>query len=216
MNFLINKYLKTEDFNPTDDKIAIVIKEFTLKKNPDWPFRYSEPYIVSMAIDQSGANNPAIDFNILPFPQVRKGDTVDFGGQGHLIYGPSNPGEFVAYSVLFMESDSDMRQLGENIEKIVKSEAVNIGMKELLKAVPTFSTASMLLLKLSEIIAGRMKENRDDQLFRRNGTLLRDVKPPYDVLRTYIGNNDYIESKISIIPLTKSLGLGKDTKRINL
>ena len=92
---LFSEAMQFDLFNPKEDKIAVVIKEFTLLKKADGPLqRYSEPYIVSMAIDQYGANNPAIDFNILPYPKVRKGDVIDFGGQGHLIYGPANPGEF--------------------------------------------------------------------------------------------------------------------------
>jgi len=43
-------------FNPQSDKIAVVVKEFTLKRKSEVFFdRYSEPYIVSMAIDEGGA-----------------------------------------------------------------------------------------------------------------------------------------------------------------
>jgi hypothetical protein len=216
MNFSINEYIKPEGFDKIRDKIAIVINDFELKKNPDWPFRYSEPYIVSMAIDQGGANNPAIDFNILPFPKVRKGNTVTFDGQGHLIYGPANPGEFVAYTILFMESDQDMRDLGQDIEDIIKSEAVQGGIKDVLAANPTFSTASMVLLKLTEIIADRMKKNRDDELYRRNGTLLRDVEPPFDIQTTFERENDFIKSRVSVVPLKAELAVEKNTKRIEL
>jgi hypothetical protein len=216
MNFSISEYLKTEGFDPFADKIAIVINSFELKKNPDWPFRYSEPYIVSMAIDQGGANNPSIDFNILPFPKVRKDDNITFDGQGHLLYGPANPGEFVAYTILFMESDSDIRNLGQDIEEIIKSEALQLGMKELLTANPTFSTSAMLLLKLSEVIASGMKKNKDDELYRRNGTLLRDVDPPFDISKSYEGENDYIKSRVSVVPLTRDLDVEKNTKKIEL
>lgn len=214
-SFLAN--LKTEKFLPKEDKIAVVIKQFTLLKKADgFLQRYSEPYILSLAIDESGANSPAIDFNILPFPHVRKGDTIDFDGQGHLIYGPANPGEFVAYSVLYMESDQDIRDLGSSIEKIVKDEAVKMGVKALLKAVPTYSTAITVLTELTSLVSKKMQENKDDELFRRNGTLLRDVTPAYDILRTYTGRNDYIESKVSVIPLTESNRLGKASKSIQL
>lgn len=216
MNFAIEDYIKTEGFDPMQDKIAIVINDFTLKKNPDWPFRYSEPYIISMAIDQGGANNPAIDFNILPFPKVRKNNTVSFDGQGHLIYGPANPGEFVAYTILFMENDSDMRNIGQAIEEIIQSEAAGMGMKALLEANPTFSTSAMLLSKLAEIIASRMKKNADDELHRRNGTLLRDVETPYEISRTFEGGNDFIASRLTVVPLTSELNTEKNTKRISL
>lgn len=216
MNFAINDFVKAEGFNPQEDKIAIVINEFTLRKNPDWPFRYSEPYIVSMAIDQAGANTPAIDFNILPFPKVRRDDTITFDGQGHLIYGPANPGEFVAYTILFIESDSDMRNLGQAIQDIIVSEAAQKGMKRLLASLPTFSNAGMLLLQLADTIAAQMKKNKDDELYRRNGTLLRDVNPPYDISASFEGSNDFIRSKVSVVPLTAALSVEKNTTKIIL
>lgn len=209
--------LKSQDFNPKKDKIAVVVKQFTLLKKADsFLQRYSEAYIVSLAIDESGANSPAIDFNILPFPNVRKGDTIDFEGQGHLVYGPDNPGEFVAYTILFMESDQDIRNLGKSIEKTVKDEATKMAIKALLSAVPTYGTAITLLTELTSLVSKRMQENKDDELFRRNGTLLKDVVPAYDILRTYTGKNDYIQSKVSIIPLSSSNKLGKASKRIKL
>jgi len=206
-----------ESFNPHRDKIAVVLKEFTLKKNSDGLLdRFSEPYIVSMAIDENGAKSPAIDFNILPFPNVKKGDTLSFDGQGHLIYGPNNPGQFLVYSVLFMESDRDMRNFGHLVEDILKSEAINSSAKLLLAASPTYSTALNVLQKISELTALQLQKNKDDELFRRNGTLLRDVIPPYDILRTYKSENRYIRMNSAIIPLKESNHVGVQVKRINL
>ena len=147
---------------------------------------------------------------------MRKGNTVTFDGQGHLIYGPANPGEFVAYTILFMESDQDMRDLGQTIEDIIKSEALQGGIKDVLASNPTFSTASMVLLKLTGIIADRMKKNKDDELYRRNGTLLRDVEPPFDIQNTIVRENDFIKSRVSVVPLKAELAVEKNTKRIEL
>ena len=206
-----------ENFNPKTDKIAVVVKEFTLKKKSEVFFdKYSEPYIVSMAIDESGAKSPAIDFNILPFPNVKKGDKVSFDGVGHLIYGPNNPGEFLAYSILFMESDQDVRDFGKTVEEVMKSEAIKIGAKALLAAVPTYGTAITILQKLTELMAVQLQKNKDDELFRRNGALLRDVIPAYDILRTYESSNDYIHTKTSVIPLLESNNLGSQIKKVQL
>lgn len=206
-------------FDKNTDKIAIAIKEFTLLRNVDWerPFDcYSEPYIVSVAIDSSGASTPSIDFNVKPFARVRRGDTITFDGQGHLIYGPKNPGEFVAYSMLFMESDQDVRDFGQMIGDIISSEAINLGLKAILAANPTWNLAITITEKLIDVIASTMKAKKDDELFRRNGTLLRDVEPPYDILRSYIGRNDTIECKTSIIALEQSNMLGKQVETISL
>lgn len=205
------------NFNPTSDKIAVVIKEFTLKRKSEiFLDKYSEPYIVSMAIDEAGANNPAIDFNILPFPNVHKGDKVSFDGQGHLIYGPKNPGAFLAYSILFLESDKEVRAFGELMEEIIKSEAVNISTKALLLAAPTYSTAITVLQKVAGLITTLLQKNKDDVLYRRNGTLLRGVNPPYDILRTYESSNNFIAVKTAIIPLHTSNKLGAQPKKIKL
>ncbi|SEH05035.1 hypothetical protein [Candidatus Venteria ishoeyi] len=206
-----------KEFDPKNDKIAVVVKEFTLKKKSEiFLDRFSEPYIVSMAIDEGGANNPSIDFNILPFPNVRKGEKISFDGQGHLIYGSDNPGEFLAYSILFMESDKDVRDFGKLVEEIMTSEAVTMGAKALLTAAPTYSTAITVLQKLTELMAKQLQKNKDDELFRRNGTLLRDVTPAYDILRTYESENDFINTKTAIIPLSSSNMLGNQTRKVEL
>ena len=195
----------------------MVIKEFTLIKSADgFLQKYSEPYIVSFAIDETGLAKSAIEFNVLPFPQVRKGDTVSFDGQGHLIYGPSNPGEFLVYSILFMESDQDLRELSQTIETILKSEAISVGIKAMLNAVPSYATTINVLSQLSTLVSEKMRDNKDDELFRRNGTLLRGVIPAYDILRTYTGKNDFIEVKVGIIPLSESNELGNKCKQIKL
>ena len=206
-----------EKFNSKEDKIAVVVKEFTLLKSSEMFLdKDNEPYIVSFAVDQSGAKSAAFDLNVLPFPNVREGNTVRFDGQGHLLYGPGNPGEFVVYSLLFMESDQDVSDLGAMIEDIAKSEAANIAMKAILIANPTYGTALTLLQKLTELVGKNLKKNKDDQLYRRNGTLLRDVVPPFDILRTYKGKNSFIECHTSIIPLMESNDLGSQIKRVQI
>ena len=204
-------------FDSKQDKIAVVVKSFTLKRKSEFFLdRFSEPYIISMAIDEHGAYETSLDFNLLSFPNVRKGETITFDGQGHLIYGPKNPGQFLAYSILFMESDKNVRDFGNIMETILKSEAVNLGAKALLKAAPTYSTSINLLQNLADLIAKQLQKNKDDELFRRNGTLLRDVKPAYDILRTFDSENDFIKAKTSIIPLDVSNKMGAQTKAIKL
>jgi len=167
-------------FNPTTDKIAITIPKFTLKKNAD-PFifgKYNEPYIVSLAVDEQGSANPVIDFNTMPFPKVKVGNTVSMLGDGHLLYGPKNPGQYVALSVLIMESDSDMRNLGGKIEEIVGSKAVELGIGAIIAANPGSAAILGILKELTQLVAGELKNNKDDELFRTEGTFLRDHPVP--------------------------------------
>jgi hypothetical protein len=207
----------TTSFNPQEDKIAVVVKQFTLKKGSEGLFgRNNEPYIISIAIDQGGAENANLAINSNSFPNVREGDTVSFDGQGHLIYGPKNPGEFLVYAILFMESDRDVREFGATMENVINSEATQIAMKALLLAQPTYGTALTLIEKLSQLVAQKLKHNKDDELYLRTGTLLRDVTPAYDMLRTYKGGNQYIECHTSIIPLVKSNRLGEQVRAVEI
>jgi len=203
-------------FNSRFDKIAVVVREFSVGRKISDPGIYGEPYIVSFAVDEDGIEEGRVDFNSLPFPNVRRGDTISFDGQGHLIYGPKNPGEFLAYSILFMECDQDIREIGHRIREIVKSPATKAildGVSSTLAAATgsgaIIGAAVSLVDDLALIVATELEKNRDDQLYRRNGTLLRGSSPPFDILRTYKSGNDYITScKTSVIPLSESNLLG--------
>ena len=115
-----------------------------------------------------------------------------------------------------MESDRDIRNFGQMVEDILTSEAINGSAKVLLAATPTYSTALNVLQKIAELTALQLQKNKDDELFRRNGTLLRDVIPSYDILRTYKSENRFIQMQTSIIPLKESNQIGVQTKRIYL
>lgn len=196
-------------FDPKQSKIAITMSEFTLLENADSPFEtYNEPYILSVAIDSSGKSDPAIDFNFMPFPKVRPNTTVTMLGDGHLLYGPKNPGEFVALSVLMMESDTDMRQRGELIKKIVESKAADLGLKAIIAANPGSAAVVAILKELVTFTAGVLAQNGDDELFRTEGAFLRDQPNPFHINRGYKHRNDSVEVAIQIIPLEAPNGEG--------
>ncbi len=204
-------------FDPNNDKIAITIPEFTLKKHADGIFqRYNEPYIVSVAIDAEGKADPQIDFNFMPFPKVRAGGSVKMLGDGHMIYGPKNPGEFVAVSILMMENDQDIRDLGKRIETIVKSKAVDLGIKGIVAAAPGSAAVMAILKELTQLVAGFLKENKDDELFRTEGTFLKGHSVPYHINRSYVMGNDYIDLNVNILPLKGHNGQGPTPKSLPL
>jgi len=207
---------ETMSFDPMKDKIAITLPDFTLKKNSDSIFgKYNEPYIVSLAVDDSGISTPKIMFNCMPFPKVKPGNSVNMLGDGHLIYGPKNPGQYVALSILVMESDSDMRDLGSKIEKIVNHKAVSLGMAAVIAANPGSAAIMGILKELTQLVAGTLKENKDDELFRTEGTFLRDHAAPYHINRKYSNlGNDYIDMSLQILPLSMPNGQGATVKEI--
>ncbi len=73
-------------FDKDNDKIAITIPRFTLRDISEGPFqRFAEPYIVSVAADEHGQATPKLSFNMMEFPRVGKGETVEMLGDGHLV-----------------------------------------------------------------------------------------------------------------------------------
>jgi len=188
-------------FNPTKDQLAVVVKEFTLKKNTDVLQRYNEPYIISMSIDEAGTKNASLNLLPLPFTKVRAGDRVEMEGHGHLVYAPKNPGSFLTYSVLYMESDQQARDIGETIQEIVKSEGKNMGLKELLKEALTYNATLDILTKMTDVVSKVMQKKKDKELFRTVGTLLQGTNPPYHIQQTFVRDNDFIESHIKVVPL---------------
>lgn len=191
-------------FDRFTEKIAISITKFTLHKTsePFWE-RYAEPCIVSLAVDSGGTAVPEIQFNALPFPKFRAGQTKTFHNHGHLVYGPRQPGEFAAYSLLFMESDQDDRDFGELLGRIVGSDTVKTLLKSVLIANPGWAAVLAGLETVTALVADEMKKARDDELFRTGGALLRDVAggTPYGVFTSTLDSNDYIECETTVFPL---------------
>lgn len=204
-------------FDPNTDKIAITIPQFSLLKNSDGIFqKYNEPFIVSVAIDALGHNSPKIDFSFMPFPKIAKGGTVTMLGDGHLIYGPQNPGDFVAVSVLIMERDEDIRDLGKQIETVVQSKAVDLGIKAIVAAQPGSAAILGILKELTQLVSGFLKENKDDELFRTEGTFFKGYPVPYHINRSYTVGNDYVSLNLNIIPLQQHNGQGPIPKALTL
>lgn len=204
-------------FDRNTSKIAITMSQFTLLKSSEFLFdRYSEPYIVSLAIDNSIGHAGALRFNYMSFPKVRQGSTLTMLGDGHLLYGPDNPGDYLALSLLLMESDNDMREKGEAIEQIVTSKAVDLGFKAVILANPGSAAMLGLLKELTAFTAGRLAHNGDDETFRTEGAFLRDQPNPYHINRSYTQRNDFVELELKIIPLEVPNGEGAEPRSLKL
>jgi hypothetical protein len=198
-------------------RIAITLSQFTLLQRGDSIFdRYSEPYIVSFAIDASNVGENTLSFNFMPFPKVHPGSTITMLGDGHLLYGPTNPGEFVALSLLLMESDKDMRETGDNIRQLVSGKAADLGLKAVMLANPGSAAIVSLLKELTAFTAGRLARDGDDELFRTEGSFLRDQPNPYHINRSYKQRNDFIELELRIISLDVPNGEGAAPQTMKL
>ncbi|WP_205700944.1 hypothetical protein [Jeongeupia sp. USM3] len=161
-----------------------------------------------MAIDTNGEANPEIDFNFMPFPKVAPASTVTMLGDGHLLYGPKNPGEFIALSILMMESDADMQERGKLIKEIIESRAADLGISAIIAANPGSAAIVGILKELASFVASALSKNGDDELFRAEGSFLRDQPNPYHINRSYEHQNDFVKVTIQIIPLETPNGEG--------
>lgn len=202
-------------FNPNVDKIAVCIPKIKLKKNSDFSLeKYNEPYIIALTIDANNSNSPAINFSYHPFPKVSVGDNLPLFGEGFLVYPPKNPGDFLVTSILVMESDKSIQQTGETIEQIITSTIKEQNFTNTILSI--LSTATTLPYKeilnaltiLADCIAKFLKNNKDDELLRCEGTFLKNTNPPYYLGKTLppISNN-YIELSINVISLVDSTSI---------
>jgi hypothetical protein len=207
-------------FDKHNDKIAVTVPFFQLFKSQDGVRKRNahanEPYLVTLAVDSRGRNDPQIEFNSSPFPNVRRNEKVEMLGDGHLVYGPSNPGEFAAVSVLLMESDDEYRSLGDRLEKFVKHSATEGGLKALLGANAAAGAVAAGLAQATGLLARLLKDNEDDEVLRITGTFFRDRPVPFDVNRQVTRFNDEARIGLKVIPLTEGNGQGTATRCVKL
>jgi hypothetical protein len=217
-------------FDRNNDKIAITVPSFTFKRGASsilfediTDLIYSEPYLVTVAIDGNGVNQNALNFNFAEYLNVRRGGTVNMIGNGHLVYGPGNPGDYVAISVLLMESNRDARAKGEEIEDIVKSKAEETHIvQEIAKSIAELAGGNKLgvPLKLMQGLLGHvathLQASKDKYLFRTEGIFFKNTRVPYDVNRQFVSGNEFADLTIQVIPLDEPNGQGPTTARVAL
>ncbi len=195
-----------QSFNKYQDEIAVTIPYFEMRKSGDIFGGLSEPYIISIAVSESALKDPNanLQLNNFYFPNIQKCLRVNFGGVGRIIYGPQNPGKFVTYNVLFMESDKDVREAGNNLDQFMRSPEIGAISKALALANPTYGAVAEVVRQIGSLVGKFMKKNKDDELFRLEGALLRDTDPPYNIGDTYESFNKYIACPIHILPIYQS------------
>jgi hypothetical protein len=213
-------------FDRNNSKIAITVPSFTFKQGASnllledvTDLIYSEPYLVTVATDSKGVIQNALNFNFAEYLNVRRGGTINMIGNGHLVYGPDNPGDYVAISVLLMESNRDARVTGDEIASIVKSEAVEMGLIQKIadEAMnPKLDVTLKLMNQLLGYVATRLQDSKDKYLFRTEGIFFKDTPVPYEVNRQFVTGNEFADITIQVIPLDTPNGQGPTTGIIDL
>ena len=182
----------------SESGIAITIPRLVLKKSSDvGRDAKNEPYIVTSAIDSKGTENQQPTLGARVFPRVSPGEAVGLIGSGHLVYGPGDPGDFVAFSILVAESDKDLGDALGAAHEQVKS---NDKFKEAIKKATGISAAVAGAGMAIDVVLAVLNRNKDDQLYRVDGTFLRDVEPGYRNCAYTVGN-EYVELTVQVFAL---------------
>jgi hypothetical protein len=150
-----------------DVGLTISLKEVLVHDNHDasFPNGPGEIYIVTSAIDGSGAQP---DFKTALFEDIRDGARLPLGGGGMLVGIVKNPRWFIDVHTVVMESDSDIRKVGQAIEKARKDS----GLTDLLDSIgklaafdPTRVTQVLSTVDLFlAVLSGILQQNSDDHV----------------------------------------------------
>lgn len=181
----------------TDHKIAVFLTDFTLKKNADTFFqRYSEPYFVSLTlVGEENDRNLIFPAKPMIYPNVRKNGKITFAGEGHLLAEPKKPTDgYVFFSILFMESDSDMRKIGDVFKQTTKT--IWEASKDVIKADPNAYVAASIGRGILDSLAIGFSENSDDLLYRLSGTFLESSN--FSIGEKHRFANDWIDCGITV------------------
>lgn len=190
---------------PRQHNIAIGMDQFTWKKRADMG-PTSEPYIISMAIDErtplTSENSTSPFFNPIIFPNVRVNETVQMLGNGHLFYGPRDPGSFVALSILWMESDAKTRDLGDRLTSVKEDKEIADLIRSIISLASARATCVIpILSQLTSLVGKALLVNKDDEIYRTTGVFLRDIDPPYQLGTVTQRGNEYVDFNIRVMGL---------------
>lgn len=131
----------------------------------EWFGAKGEFYVITTVLDGSGTN---FEYKTKYFQGIKRGELFPLGSGGMLISYLKNPKWFIDIHMIIMESDSDYRKIGENIEKAKKEsklgEAMNfIGSLSTLDPTAISKVVSGVDI-FTDVLAYFMKENGDDHI----------------------------------------------------
>jgi len=207
-------------FDRTKDKIAVTIPKIKLRLSADGLLPKStwydnEIYFVSVAVDAKGASQKQIEFGHAYWPAIRRFEECHMTGHGALVYGPKNPGEFVAYSILVMESDEDVRRTGARAKEALGIAGRVLDLASLLPAIKTYATALSVAKTIGEFVAGQMTKKEDDRLIKVEGVHLRDYGVPYNINRTFTHKSRWVEIHDKVLALDAPNGEAIETEAVS-
>lgn len=221
---ILKAAIPIDKFNPDKDKIALMLKSFTIKAKDEGISKkkrqYSEPYFVGLSLAETGFGTHQVNFVSDSYPNTKKDDPRKFLGNGMRVYGPENPGQFLVFDVLVMECDDDVRAVGENLRSIMNSKEMKATLLPMLAMNPTMAIAKEALTAVSGIVAKQLEKNKDDQLLRVHGTLMRDIMGtedlPFNVGQLIADANDKVAVEFEVLGIKGSSRHRRQTEAAEL
>ncbi|MCG8475781.1 MAG: hypothetical protein MI784_09955 [Cytophagales bacterium] len=204
-------------FDKTNDQIALTIPKFRLRHSPDLIGK-NEVYIISIAVDEHGLANPRTALNVdvgiknVFIPNMKRWSWHYFGGDGYLIYGPKNPGSYLSYAILYMESNKKSRNIGREIHEFLSSDKGKDSLETFAGLVTDniakFNVVTTALKGVADVLAFFLQNNGDKYLDFNCGTLFRDLadgSEPYHAGEVmHRPPTHFIEDCIAVKPLIQN------------
>jgi hypothetical protein len=156
--------------------ITVSLKELKILRDHDWGS--GEIYVVTTILDNSGQK----EFKTPIFHGIKNGDLLPLGPGGMLVGIKSqdeaeDPGLFLDLHGVVMECDSDIRTLGDRIQKAkekAKFDEIEEMAKNLAEFDPTKLTAIMNGVSIFlDVLVAIMQENKDDYVAQFHDFYLR-------------------------------------------
>lgn len=152
-----------------DVGLTLSFKELVALDDGDfdfWPFSETgEIYVVTSILDGSGREP---EFKTKLFERIDEGDRLPLGDGGMLVGTIENPRWFIDVHMLVMESDGDVRQVGEAIEEARKKSGLGAALPAI-GALSGFDPTSVSRIvgavdAFLGILSGILRENGDDHI----------------------------------------------------
>jgi len=156
--------------------ITVSLKKLKILRDHDWGS--GEIYVVTTILDNSGQK----EFKTPIFHGIKDGDLLPFGSGGMLVGMKSkdqakDPGLFLDLHGIVMECDSDIRTLGDRIQK-AKKESKFDKIEEIAKTLSAFDPTKLTAIMngvsiFLDVLVAIMQDNKDDYVAQFHDFYLR-------------------------------------------
>ncbi|MCE0825439.1 hypothetical protein LVQ78_05245 [Buttiauxella sp. A2-C2_NF] len=189
-------------FNRLEDKISIYLTHLRILKSFDFARNTLEPFLIAIITDKQNGQL-RMTHRVFNFPNSIVNQLIVNSDTSICLYGPENPGEFVTANLMLIESDADIRTVGQEIETFINNES---GKKELVEKLITNPTIQVITSLAEGILSGialLMKHNSDDPIMFIYDTWEQGKNPPYGTNQFKLHSNRAAEMTLSVYPTPK-------------